>query len=356
MGTTLTGTTPQDTYDSLIKVTDNGPLTGSLKKLTDGLGNDSSLSLSTTAASFSGSLTISGDTVGSKFYTAGSVVPTAAVSVFLNANYGGPAFNNSSFVTGNGATGVMIGGDTASYTYGWIQGVQTDNGTAKNLSLQPIGGNVGIGTSTPSSPLTVYKATSPDVDIQNSSALHRITGDSGSLLIRADYGNTAANTHIQFSLDGTEVSRFTPNGLTFNGDTAAANALDDYEEGTWTIGVSFGGASVGVTTSINGGTYTKVGRQVSVNGFITLTSKGSSTGVAAITGLPFTLPSNLANISATALWFNNITFANQFQGYCDQGGTKIDLYETTEAGGVTALTDADFANNSQIMLSATYFV
>jgi hypothetical protein len=32
-------------------------------------------------------------------------------------------------------------------------------------------------------------------------------------------------------------------GLTFNGtDTAAANALDDYEEGTWTMGVSFGGA------------------------------------------------------------------------------------------------------------------
>jgi hypothetical protein len=24
-------------------------------------------------------------------------------------------------------------------------------------------------------------------------------------------------------------------GLTFNGDTAAANALDDYEEGTWTL-------------------------------------------------------------------------------------------------------------------------
>jgi hypothetical protein len=61
MGTTLTGTTPQDTYDSLIKVTDNGPLTGSLKKLTDGLGNDSSLSLSTTAASLSGTLAVTGN-------------------------------------------------------------------------------------------------------------------------------------------------------------------------------------------------------------------------------------------------------------------------------------------------------
>jgi hypothetical protein len=49
MGTTLTGTTPQDTYDSLIKVTDNGPLSGTAKYLSDGLGNDSALALSTTA-------------------------------------------------------------------------------------------------------------------------------------------------------------------------------------------------------------------------------------------------------------------------------------------------------------------
>ena len=59
MGTTLTGTTPQTTYDSLIKVTDNAPLTGSLKTLTDGLGNDSALALSTGAASVTGTLAVS---------------------------------------------------------------------------------------------------------------------------------------------------------------------------------------------------------------------------------------------------------------------------------------------------------
>ena len=48
MGNTLTGTTPQDTYDSLIKVGDNGPLTATLKRLSDGLGNDLPLLVSTT--------------------------------------------------------------------------------------------------------------------------------------------------------------------------------------------------------------------------------------------------------------------------------------------------------------------
>jgi hypothetical protein len=32
MGTTLTGTEIKDTYDSLIKVTDNGPISGTLKR------------------------------------------------------------------------------------------------------------------------------------------------------------------------------------------------------------------------------------------------------------------------------------------------------------------------------------
>ena len=47
MGTTLTGAFISQTYDSLIKVTDNDNLTSTAKRLTDGLGNDSPLFLST---------------------------------------------------------------------------------------------------------------------------------------------------------------------------------------------------------------------------------------------------------------------------------------------------------------------
>jgi hypothetical protein len=47
MGTSLNGTTPQNTYPSLIKVTDNTALSATAKYLSDGQGNDSALSLST---------------------------------------------------------------------------------------------------------------------------------------------------------------------------------------------------------------------------------------------------------------------------------------------------------------------
>jgi hypothetical protein len=174
-------------------------------------------------------------------------------------------------------------------------------------------------------------------------------------------GNTLAidsitGTNIGFFVNGSERLRITPDGLTFNGDTAAANALDDYEEGTWTMGVSFGGASVGVTYNANTGTYTKVGRQVTLNGYLELSSKGSSTGNAKITGLPFAIPNSSGNYSAPALWFSKITFANQFQGLGTVGDSVIELYETTEAGTTTGLTNADFVNDSNLLLSFTYFV
>lgn len=66
-----------------------------------------------------------------------------------------------------------------------------------------------------------------------------------------------------------------------------ANTLDDYEEGTWTPALKFGGASVSMTYSTQTGRYVKVGGLVTLWWNITLTNKGSSTGSATITGLPF---------------------------------------------------------------------
>jgi hypothetical protein len=122
------------------------------------------------------------------------------------------------------------------------------------------------------------------------------------------------------------------------------------------MGVSFGGAAVGVTTSLNTGTYTKIGRQVTVNGYLLLTSKGSSTGAARLTGLPFTIGNTNGNYSPASLYFVDMSFANQYQSYANINTTTIVLEEATEAGAVTSLTDTNFANNTQAIVSLTYFV
>ena len=77
-----------------------------------------------------------------------------------------------------------------------------------------------------------------------------------------------------------------PAGVTLGTATgvyAAANTLDDYEEGTWTPTISSGTHTY--TTQV--GKYTKVGNLVTVKGEITISSRGSSPAELGISGLPF---------------------------------------------------------------------
>ena len=67
-------------------------------------------------------------------------------------------------------------------------------------------------------------------------------------------------------------------GLTFNGDTAQANALDDYEEGTFTPTFMINGSTTGVTYHQRAGAYIKVGHKVTIWGRVSLTNNGSSSG------------------------------------------------------------------------------
>jgi hypothetical protein len=235
-------------------------------------------------------------------------------------------------------------------------------------------GNVGIGTASPAWMLEVNKNTAsgsfgayPAISVNNPNAAgfsayyffsggtnkggFEYSNSSNNLLI---YGN--GEERMRITSDGFARLSASSGGIQFNGDTAAANALDDYEEGTWTMGVSFDGASAGVTYSSNTGTYTKIGRQVTVNGYIELTSKGSSTGSAIITGLPFAIANNNANYSSASLRLDRITFANQFQGRATIGTTTIALQEITILGVVSPLNNDDFQNDSNLMVNLTYFV
>jgi hypothetical protein len=351
MGTTLTGTTPQDTYDSLIKVTDNGPLSATAKYLSDGLGNDSVLALSTTAVGINTSspavnLHISGDASGRASLRLASTAANRLAAVSFYGN------NVESAIIGyEGGSEIISGG---------VQGdlIIRNVLSGKDIILDTNAGNVGIGTTTPTGKLTISQANSGGVAaILLNQDESTIQGPSANTYVKMGGNMTfGAAGVIPIQINTTEVLRVTANGLTFNGDTAAANALDDYEEGTWTMGVTFNGASVGVTTSSNTGTYVKIGRQVTVNGYFLLTNKGSSTGIAYLTGLPFTVGNTAGNFGAASLWLDKIAFANQFQGRVNQNVTYIELEEITEAGVVSNLTNAEFANNSGIMISATYQV
>jgi len=71
---------------------------------------------------------------------------------------------------------------------------------------------------------------------------------------------------LQIATANTIRLRIDSDGLKFGTDSAAANALDDYEEGTWTPNQGAGLTVVGTFTS--SGKYTKIGRLVHIAGIV----------------------------------------------------------------------------------------
>ena len=112
---------------------------------------------------------------------------------------------------------------------------------------------------------------------------HRIEGDSNRPMFITSYHSSG----IKFGASSAVKATVTSNGLTFNGDTAAANALDDYEEGQYNPTMTSG-----CTLYSNEDTlmYTKIGRMVYVTGRIRINSDSYSGGLTM--SLPFTAASS----------------------------------------------------------------
>ena len=75
-------------------------------------------------------------------------------------------------------------------------------------------------------------------------------------------------------------------GLTFNGDTAQTNALDDYEEGTFTPTFLVNNSTAGVTYAARHGHYVKIGNKVTIWGIMNISNNGSSSGDVALGNFP----------------------------------------------------------------------
>jgi hypothetical protein len=149
-------------------------------------------------------------------------------------------------------------------------------------------------------------------------------------------------------------------GITFPATQVAAtdaNTLDDYEEGTWTPTIEFGGASVGLTYASQLGRYTKIGNQVTVWFDVRLSAKGSSTGNVTIPGLPFVINSNSR---ATGIGDPIDAMTGLVAGgaiILQAAATTSFIYlfqQTTTARGLMG--SSNFNNTSAISGSITYFV
>ena len=165
-------------------------------------------------------------------------------------------------------------------------------------------GKIGVGTDSPSNLLHLKGSghdklllettgTAHSVGVQMKHASGNAAEQTWQLQTNAG-ASTQRDLSVRDATAGTFIATFRKGGgITFNGDTAAANALDDYEEGTFTATYSV--ASGSITNLSQSGIYTKIGKIVHVMFSCSSNGSNSPSGQVTITGLPFSADVPSAN-------------------------------------------------------------
>jgi hypothetical protein len=251
-------------------------------------------------------------------------------------------------------------------------------------------GNVGIGTSSPGAKLHIEEGTAgandtPEIKISSFRPALRLEDKSTSQNSAEICGDNALIFRVSVPVDDdtalTEHMRVTANGnvgigtsspgkdldvngeirastgILFGSDTAAANTLDDYEEGTWTP-TYFGASTAGSYTATTSATYTKVGNLVTVSATLTnITTVSAGTGGLRIGGLPFAAGTSAAVGSVVLSEFNVLDTTVSLSVNTTSATTSLRVLETPDGAAASQATVTDKQNNNaDIYLTITYEV
>ena len=233
-----------------------------------------------------------------------STIKSSAENLTLNAD----GANNDVIIQSNASTLVTVDGATGNVGIGNTNPVDAkltiDNVAAGDSGLKithGIGNSWGLFIN---SDVTTHSAIYADADSLTTGEIAYFYSNSADTssrkMIRINNGNAAAtgttalhvtqaSTGLAADFTGTGGIR-SAGGIKFGTDTAAANTLDDYEEGTFvpTMNCSSSGNFVASTT--NTLSYTKVGRLVTVTGKLSVDTDNSASGTIYFS-LPFTAAS-----------------------------------------------------------------
>jgi hypothetical protein len=184
-------------------------------------------------------------------------------------------------------------------------------------------------------------------------------------VVRSSATGTGTLVPLTFETNNQEQARFTTTdryfrmasgtgGIQFNGDTAATNALNDYEEGTFTptiVGVTTAGTGTYITQT---GRYTKIGNCVRVEININWTAH-TGTGAMRISGLPFTSLNVASSTPPMSFYFNNIamTASNYPQPYISSNSTQVIIAQAPVGGGAATTVPVDTSGGA-ILIAGVY--
>lgn len=228
--------------------------------------------------------------------------------------------------SGAGHTVTVTAGGTIPTTF--TEGTGTATPSANNLNIL---GSAGITTSGSGSTVTVTAgATIPTT----------FNEDSGSAVPAANALSIIGGTNISTSGAGHTVT--INNSITFT-------------TGTFTPVLRFGGATTGITYTDQEGQYTQIGNLVYFSYNIILSSKGSATGVATITGLPIVAGATLGTYQGWGSYSGGTlpVGSTQMTFVVVQSTSTILLFSTATVS--QQLTNANFTNTTSFGNSGFYF-
>jgi hypothetical protein len=218
MGISLTGLTPATTYDALIKVGDNGPIDGTLKVLSDGLGTNLPMEASTTGVNFTGTTTVSGVAVANTTQLA-----TKQDTLVSGTNI---KTINSTSILGSGNISVVASPSGVSGA------IQFSNGSAfasdaTNFFWDDTNNRLGIGTNAPTRQVELLGSVASPAYL----ALRYGTATGGGPVLALDAGAAGLNYLI--------ISTTSSNG------SVGANALGIYDGTDYRVVLKSGNLGVG---------------------------------------------------------------------------------------------------------------
>ena len=303
-----------------------------------------------------------------------SMVPNGGVYLYHDGNLKCSTYADGLNFPDVGTAAFGAGNDMKLYHYNGVNYIQTGNTTnievkndnetmasfKANSSVDLFADNVKK-LQTNSTFGTILSNTTDDANYTNVLTLARrgyeISGYGVNFKVKGGSSSSQNGLKIQVS-DGSGYNdkfSFDNDGLKFGSDSAAANGLSDYEEGTFTPTLYSSTGQATWSYSAQTGTYTKVGRVVTCHARVHATVGGTENGYVAIGGLPFTSASYQGGypqlLSSDFGGFDAWGPAG-IGGYVSSSGTSITLTRLGEFN--TQVWNTTNWNNSYIYFSVSY--
>ena len=314
-----------------------------------------------TGASFAG-LNVVGVLTATSFSGDGSGLTGAGIGSTGSINTSGIITATSFFGSGSGLTGVGLGTTGSINTSGIITATSFVGNGSGLTGVAATTLTIGAGTTalpsispTGDSNTGIFFPAADTIAFSEGGTEAMRVDSSGRLLIGMSTSGNANGGILQLS-----------SGITFPATAVAAsdvNTLDDYEEGTFSAGIAFGGNAVGVVYASQGGAYVKTGRMVWCSLAIQISNKGSSTGNMTITGLPFTSSpvNSYFNVASEGIF--SMTGSSGGAGtanvgfYAEMSASSTSVlcsFKTTAANAWTVIQNTDSTNTMNYYLTICY--